>query len=99
MGSNSACWLIPLLIASLGLPQAGSAQSAQESHIWQYRATFQPLSRTAVAITGPISLSGNTEFAVAGRKADRPRGGRRRICLGGPARPSCETLHRCRWRS
>jgi hypothetical protein len=42
------------------------AQSATEHHIWQEEKTFRPLSTTAVAITGPIKLSGNPKFAVKG---------------------------------
>lgn len=44
------------------------AQSAIERHIWQEAQSFLPISRTAVAITGPITLSGNDVFATEGSK-------------------------------
>ncbi|KZY40881.1 hypothetical protein A3731_12500 [Roseovarius sp. HI0049] len=45
---------------------SAGAQSAIEHHAWQDAGSFAPISRTAVAITGEITLSGNAEFAVEG---------------------------------
>lgn len=42
------------------------AQSAIERYAWQDARTFEPISRTATAITGAITLSGNPEFASEG---------------------------------
>lgn len=42
------------------------AQSAIEHHVWQDSRNFEPMSRTAMAITGDIGLSGNRSFAEAG---------------------------------
>ena len=49
---------------------AGSAlgQAAIEHHVWQDARYFTPYSRTATAITGPIYLSGNAEFATPGSR-------------------------------
>ena len=49
---------------------AGSVlgQSTSERHVWQDARYFGPYSRTATAITGPIKLSGNPEFATAGSR-------------------------------
>ena len=46
------------------LPVVG--QSAVEHHIWQDQGTFEPMSRTAIAIAGAIRLSGNPSFAEVG---------------------------------
>lgn len=48
------------------LPHTLSAQSAIERHAWQDARSFAPISRTASAITGAITLSGNPEFAIEG---------------------------------
>lgn len=48
------------------LAQPAFAQSAIERHVWQEGWSFSPISRTAVAITGPIMLSGNEVFATEG---------------------------------
>jgi len=53
-----------LMLAGLGLP--ARSQSAIEHHIWQNKQTFQTYSRTAQAITGAITLSGNSVFASKG---------------------------------
>ena len=52
--------------AALMIAQAASAQSAIEHHAWQDARSFEPISRTASAITGPITLSGNGDFASIG---------------------------------
>jgi hypothetical protein len=49
-------------------PEVVMAQSAIERHIWQDRRLFEPMSRTAHAITGSIKLSGNPRFATTGSK-------------------------------
>jgi hypothetical protein len=46
------------------LPHVAFAQSAIERHVWQDARSFAPISRTASAITGAISLSGNDDFAT-----------------------------------
>ena len=55
-----------ILIAILLVSQRVSAQSAIEQHVWQEARSFPPLSRTALAITGEITLSGNAQFATKG---------------------------------
>ncbi len=53
----------------LGLTMFASTalgQSALEHHVWQDARSFEPISRTASAITGPITLSGNPNFATRG---------------------------------
>lgn len=58
-----------LLLAALsfgGSVSPAEAQSAPEHHIWQDAGTYEPSSRTALAITGPITLSGNPDFATEG---------------------------------
>jgi len=59
-----AVWLAASLLAA-SVDQA-PAQSATEHHVWQDARSFQPYSRTATAITGPIALSGNPNFATKG---------------------------------
>ena len=54
------------LISLLAIAQQASPQSATDHHIWQDARSFSPISRTATAITGEITLSGNHEFAVEG---------------------------------
>jgi hypothetical protein len=59
---------VVFLSALISLCAAGAhAQSALEHHAWQNKRSFQPSSRTAQAITGPITLSGG-KFAEAGSK-------------------------------
>jgi hypothetical protein len=53
---------MPLLLLS----SQALAQSAIERHVWQDARSFAPFSRTAQAITGTITLSGNAEFASEG---------------------------------
>lgn len=53
------CWPAPDIVM---------AQSAIERHVWQDKRSFEPMSRTAQAITGSIKLSGNPRFATAGSK-------------------------------
>jgi hypothetical protein len=57
---------ICLLACFMHNPALG--QSAPEHHVWQDKRSFQPMSRTAQAITGPIKLSGNPQFATLGSK-------------------------------
>lgn len=54
------------IITCLLLAPTAFAQSAIERHIWQETQSFSPISRTAAAITGTITLSGNEEFASEG---------------------------------
>ena len=56
---------VATIVAVAALPSA-FAQSAIEHHVWQDARTFKPFSRTAIAITGPITLSGNQNFAEVG---------------------------------
>jgi len=42
------------------------SQAAIERHVWQDVRSFEPYSRTSSAITGTITLSGNSQFAVEG---------------------------------
>lgn len=60
--------LVTVSFIALLPPAAGFAQSASERHVWQENRSFEPLSRTAAAITGPIHLSGNPTFAKVGSK-------------------------------
>lgn len=56
-----------LMLCLCGLiPTVAYAESAIESHLWQEARSFEPYSRTASAITGVISLSGNPDFASVG---------------------------------
>lgn len=72
--SNVPDWFLPegallrqlVQIAAIFIATSAGAQSAIEHHAWQNAASFPPLSRTAAAITGKITLSGNAEFAVEG---------------------------------
>jgi len=45
-----------------------TGQAAVEHHVWQDSRSFEPMSHTAEAITGPIKLSGNPHFATPGSK-------------------------------
>ncbi len=60
--------LLPVVLL-LTAPEA-SAHSAIERHFWQEARSFEPISRTAIAITGVIALSGNARFAVEGSSID-----------------------------
>ncbi len=55
-----------LLLLLFCFPVGVYAQSSIERHLWQEASVFEPFSRTAIAITGPITLSGNPEFASSG---------------------------------
>lgn len=59
-----------LVVCFLGclMPNLAMGQAALEHHVWQDKRSFEPMSRTAQAITGPIKLSGNPHFAIAGSK-------------------------------
>ncbi|WP_088624665.1 type VI secretion system-associated protein TagO [Oceanicola sp. 22II-s10i] len=59
---------LPVFLAAVAVILSGHAhaQSAVERHVWQDARTFEPYSRTAAAITGPITLSGNPDFASEG---------------------------------
>lgn len=63
MNKLSAICLLVCLIPNLAMGQA-----ALEHHVWQDKRSFEPMSRTAQAITGPIKLSGNSHFATPGSK-------------------------------
>lgn len=60
--------LSAICVAACLIPSLAAAQAAPEHHIWQDKGSFEPMSRTAQAITGPIKLSGNPNFATAGSK-------------------------------
>lgn len=53
---------LPLIAATILFAAPASAQDYQpvERHIWHTTPYFQPLSRTAQAITGPLAISGLT---------------------------------------
>jgi len=57
-----------LILLSLfwALPHTAFSQSAIERHVWLDERSFDPISRTASAITGAIALSGNQDFATEG---------------------------------
>lgn len=55
-----------LLLTALLIASEVGAQSAIERHAWQDTRTFEPSSKTAAAITGAITLSGNAAFASEG---------------------------------
>lgn len=55
-----------LLIAVACSSKAALSQSAIEHHVWQDARSFAPYSRTAQAITGTITLSGNDVLATVG---------------------------------
>ncbi|MGM5056093.1 hypothetical protein ACD589_15595 [Rhizobium sp. 814_E9_N1_1] len=63
MSDFSKASLLVLLVPSIAL-----GQSAAEHHIWQDQRSFEPMSRTAQAIMGPIKLSGNPNFARTGSR-------------------------------
>ena len=63
MNKLSAICLLACLTPNLAMGQA-----ALEHHVWQDKRSFEPMSRTAQAITGPIKLSGNRHFATPGSK-------------------------------
>lgn len=50
------------------MPHLAMGQAALEHHVWQDKRSFEPMSRTARAITGQIKLSGSSEFARPGAK-------------------------------
>lgn len=59
----------PIYVAlQLSLAGMANAQAAPEHHPWQDSRSFEPYSRTASAITGPISLTGSRGFASTGTK-------------------------------
>lgn len=55
-----------ICVAACLIPSLAAAQAAPEHHIWQDKGSFEPMSHTAQAITGPIKLSGNSNFATPG---------------------------------
>lgn len=57
------------------------AASRVERHAWQDARTFEPYSRTAEAITGAITLSGNPEFARVGSTMSITFGNERTVGL------------------
>ncbi|MBP2236584.1 hypothetical protein J2Z31_003098 [Sinorhizobium kostiense] len=50
------------------MPELAMGQAAPEHHVWQEKRSFEPMSRTAQAITGPLKLSGNAHFATPSSK-------------------------------
>lgn len=58
-------YLLSLTIVAFA-PAPLLAQSAIEHHVWQDSRIFEAMSRTAMAITGEIALSGNPAFAEVG---------------------------------
>lgn len=50
------------------MPNLAMGQAAIEHHVWQDKRAFEPMSRTATAITGKIKLSGLSEFGKPGSK-------------------------------
>jgi hypothetical protein len=50
------------------MPNLAMGQAALEHHVWQDKRSFEPMSRTAQAITGAIKLSGNPHFPTPGSK-------------------------------
>lgn len=56
-------------IATTALSLPAAAQSAIAHHAWQDAGVYEPGSRTAIAITGPITLSGNPKLGEAGSKS------------------------------
>jgi hypothetical protein len=57
-----------ICLLSCLVPDLAAGQAAIERHVWQDKRSFEPMSRTAQAITGPIKLSGNPQFATLGSK-------------------------------
>ena len=57
-----------ICLLSCLMPNLAMGQAALEHHVWQDKRSFEPMSRTAQAITGPIKLSGNPQFATPGSK-------------------------------
>ena len=62
----STKWLCVAALSLLAPIANVLAQSAPEHHAWQDLGAFEPMSRTAIAITGTITLSGNPSFAEVG---------------------------------
>jgi clan AA aspartic protease (TIGR02281 family) len=50
------------------MPNLAMGQAAIEHHVWQDERSFEPKSRTAIAITGKIKLSGLSELGRPGSK-------------------------------
>jgi hypothetical protein len=55
-----------ICLLGLLMPNPAMGQAVIEHHVWQDKRSFEPMSRTAQAITGPIKLSGNPQFATTG---------------------------------
>lgn len=58
--------LSAICVAVCLIPSLAAAQAAPEHYIWQNKGSFEPMSHTARAITGPVKLSGNPNFATPG---------------------------------
>jgi hypothetical protein len=58
----------PACFLHCAIPSLAMGQAALEHHVWQDKRSFEPMSRTAQAITGPIKLSGNPHFATSDSK-------------------------------
>lgn len=69
------------LCSYMALSTVAAAQSAPEHHVWQDARSFAPYSRTAVAITGAIKLSGNPDFATKGSSMEISFGDGRSVKL------------------
>jgi len=67
MVKNISKWSAVCLLACQ-MPNLAMSQAALEHHVWQDKRSFEPMSRTAQAITGPIKLTGNPQFATPGSK-------------------------------
>ena len=76
MATLSAFCLIALVTPSLAMGQA-----APEHHVWQDKRSFETMSHTAQAITGPIKLSGNPHFATLGSRMTITFGNRKSVGL------------------
>jgi hypothetical protein len=63
------------------MPSLAIGQAALEHHVWQDKRSFEPMSRTALAITGSIKLSGVPKFATPGRKITLTFGNRKSASL------------------
>jgi len=66
---SDPCALYPIEESLLRLtepPRRRSPSSPPQRRVWQDQRMFEPYSRTAQSITGPIKLSGNPQFATRG---------------------------------
>lgn len=73
--------IVTIFLMSWLTPNLAIGQSAPEHHVWQDKRSFEPMSRTAEVITGPIKLSGNKKFASPGSKMTIAFGNRKSATL------------------